>query len=149
MVRKLFISEEKARLQKVASDSRKNLTDEIDPGSKWRQLGAVFVINLVTFLQGASLSTSSISLVQFATEFNETLTDEQKSELVAPEPEFWPKDFKLSNLEETLISKFIKFIKQFIFCYFDCLVMIYVEKLNLLTNIESAIRIPVLLLFAV
>ena len=68
-----------------------------DHGSNWRQFGAVLVLNLVTFLQGASLSTSSISTTQLLNSqtannssfFGDFSIDEQEKKLIGKQIWIW------------------------------------------------------------
>lgn len=63
-----------------------------EDGSTWRQVIVVVILNMVTFLQGASLTTHAISVSQLM--MNGTIMSEE-----------WPKDFRPTNFDEKLIGK--------------------------------------------
>lgn len=95
---KTNLSKENSRNRKEAWHNSKTNSDQDnknDCGSLWRQLGVIVLINMVTFLQGASLATPSISLV--------TLTQVLNANKSAT-GSFLP-DIFISPVQETFISK--------------------------------------------
>ena len=74
--------------------------DDLPIGGKWdsniHQYKMIFIVNMATFLQGASVVTSSISLPRMPSNFSEDSNDTT-----------WPRDFVVSESDAFWISKWI------------------------------------------
>ena len=75
--------------------------DDLPIGGKWdsnlHQYKMIIIVNLTTFLQGASVGTSAISLPRMPTNASEL-----------PNDTAWPADFVVTESDAYWISKYIK-----------------------------------------